>query len=195
MEPHDPLAPYYHDPLHDMLDAVENSVERWRDPLALSPPLPEVEKDPLWLQLSALEAQIEGTIIHPAPPVPGFEPPGPPPIEPVRMQPPSPGPPLPEEGRIVDAVELRAPGAARPFFTPEGLSRDSYRPHPGSNPGRLGGTSIPSRWCPELNEAIEPTRCSACEQWGDHGSGIEECRHDWQERNQEKKPEDREAEE
>jgi hypothetical protein len=79
---------------------------------------------------------------------------------------------------------VEPPPTARPYFTPEGLSREPYRPHPGSNPGSLGRTSIPTRWCPDRGEAIEVTACEECDKWGDHGAGIEQCYHDWKQEKQ-----------
>ena len=79
---------------------------------------------------------------------------------------------------------IEPPLAARPYFAPEGLAREPYRPHLGSNTGRLGRTSLPTRWCPERNEAVEMTTCETCDKWGDHGAGVEQCYYDWKQEKQ-----------
>ena len=79
------MEPYYSDPLHDKLDAAEDSGEGWRDPRALGPPVDDAEMmDPLGRRLGKLEAGIEGTTV---PPLRPFGEPEPPPV--------MPGPPAP----------------------------------------------------------------------------------------------------
>jgi hypothetical protein len=57
------MEPYYHDPLHDTLDAAEKVVERWFDPQT-SALVPERELvDRLAQHLNGLESSIEGTTV------------------------------------------------------------------------------------------------------------------------------------
>jgi hypothetical protein len=142
--------------------------------------------------LGQLEASIEGTT---TPPTRLEEPdmfaptlPEPPPL--AVGGPRSPDPlPFPEPTSPVRTA-IEPPLAARPYFAPEGLSREPYHPHPGSNTGGLGRTSLPTRWCPEKNREVEESICYECALWDDHGAGFEECLHDWQQRQQENRREE-----
>jgi len=186
MNPDREMAPFYADPLHGQLDALENSVERFHDPAALSPPGLGDDLDPLGQMLGQAEVSIEWTTV---PPLRPFGEPEPPPVQP--------GPPAPTVygsfGRDLPASQeprerpwgtIEPPLAARPYLTPEGLSRKPYRPHPGSNPGTLGRSSIPTRWCPEKDREVEESTCYECALWDDHGAGIEQCYHDWKQEKQ-----------
>jgi len=186
MNPDREMAPFYTDPLHEELDALENSVERFHDPAALSPPGLGDDLDPLGQMLGQVEASIEWTTV---PPTVQEQPDL---FSPISSLPPSLAvggprspdpPPFPEPtSRVRTAIE--PPLAARPYFAPEGLSREPYRPHPGSNPGALGSSSITTRWCPEKNREVEESTCYECALWDDHGAGFEECRYEWEERQQ-----------
>jgi len=176
------MAPFYGDPLREQLDAVEDSVERWRDPRALGPPGNDAEMmDPLGRMLGELEVSIEGTTVPPFRP---FGEPEPPPIQPGPLAPTVYGsfsrePPAPQEPWERPWGMVEPPLAARPYFAPDGLSREPYRPHPGSNMGSLGRTSVPTRWCLDRKEAVEVTACEKCDKWGEHdGNGVEQCYHD-----------------
>jgi hypothetical protein len=59
------MAPFYADPLHEQLDAIEYSVERFHDPAALSPPGPGDDPDPLGQALGQVEGSIEWTTVPP----------------------------------------------------------------------------------------------------------------------------------
>ena len=183
------LPPYYTDPMHDTLDALEDSV---------GPPMNDAEMmDPLGRMLGELEASIEWKTV---PPLRPFGEPEPPPVQP---GPPAPtvygsfGPtsPASQEPRERPWGTIEPPPAARPYLTPEGLSREPYRPHPGSNLGSLGRTSIPTRWCPDRGEAVEVTACEECNKWGDHGGQMEECLYDWEEKQQAKEGQEEKSEE
>jgi len=197
MNPDREMAPFYTDPLHEQLDALENSVEWFHDPAALSPPGLGDDLDSLGQALGQVEESIEWKTI---PPLRPFGEPEPPPVQP---GPPAPivygsfgqTPPASQEPRGKPWGMIEPPPAARPYFAPEGLSREPYRPHPGSNPGSLGRTSIPTRWCPDRGEAIEVTACEECDKWGDHGGQMEECLLDWEEKQQAKKGQEDESEE
>ena len=102
-------------------------------------------------------------------------------------------PPFPESTSHVQTA-IEPPPAARPYFVPEGLSREPYRPHPGSNPGSLGRTSIPTRWCPDRGKAVEVTACETCSKFKDHGGQMEECLYDWEERQRVKEGHEDESE-
>jgi len=180
------MAPFYADPLHEQLDALEYSVERFHDPAALSPPGPGDDPDPLGQALGQVEASIEWTTVPPFRP---FGEPEPPPIQPGPPAPTVYGsfsrePPAPQEPWERPWGMVEPPPAAKPYFTHEGLSREPYRPHPGSNPGALGRSSITTRWCPEKNREVEESTCYECALWDDHGAGFEECRYEWEERQQ-----------
>jgi hypothetical protein len=180
MNPDREMAPFYTDPLHEELDALETSVEQFLDPNTTSPPWLDPGPDALGQMLGQAEASIEWTTV---PPLRPFGEPEPPPIQP---GPPAPtvygsfGPtsPASQEPRERPWGTIEPPIAARPFFAPEGLSREPYRPHPGSNPGALGRSSITTRWCPEKNREVEESTCYECPLWEDHGAGFEECLHD-----------------
>ena len=192
------MEPYYSDPLHDALDAAEDSVERWRDPRALGPPVNDAEMmDPLGRMLGKAEANREGMTV---PPLRPFGEPEPPPIQ---TGPPAPivygsfsrEPPAPQEPWERPWGMVEPPLAARPYFAHDGLSRESYRPHPGSNTGSLGRTSVPTRWCPDRGEAIEVTACKECDKWSDHGGQMEECLYDSEEKQQAKEGQEEKSEE
>ena len=173
-----PLEPYYSDPLHDALDAVEDSVERWRDPQMTFWAPDACFMDPVAEMLNELEASIEGTTVPPPRP---FDPP------PVMPGPPEPivygsfdqHPPAPQEPWEKPWGMIEPPLAARPYFTHGGLTNRPYHPQFGGGTGVRGEAATTSRWCPELEEAIEETACSSCGKWGDHdGDGVERCRYD-----------------
>ncbi|MGB2754288.1 MAG: hypothetical protein WBD75_08075 [Phycisphaerae bacterium] len=173
------------DPMPSMLSALEKQIESTTvpGPLPLDGPL---GMDPMGQILGQLEASIEGTA---TPPTKLEEPdmfaptlPEPPPL--AVGGPRSPDPSIPEEHRAVEWIEMKPPLAARPFFAHDGLSREPYRPHPGSNPGSLGRSSIPTRWCPEKDHEVEESTCYECALWDDHGAGIEQCYHDWKQEKQ-----------
>ena len=103
-------------------------------------------------------------------------------------------PPFPESTSHVRTA-LEPPLAARPFFAHDGLSREPYRPHPGSNPDSLGRTSVPTRWCPDRGEAVEVTACEERNKRGDHGGQMEECLYDSEEKQQAKEGQEDESEE
>jgi len=175
------LPPYYTDPVHDTLDALEDSVEFWRDPQALGPPMNDAEMmNPLGQMLGQVEASIEEKTV---PPLRPFGEPEPPPIQP---GPPAPtvygsfGPtsPASQEPRERPWGTIEPPPAARPYLTPDGLTNRPYRPHPGSSTGSLGRTAIPTRWCFEKDREVEESTCYECPLWEDHGAGFEECLHD-----------------
>jgi hypothetical protein len=178
------MAPFYADPPHDQLDALEYSVERFHDPAALFPPDMGGDPDPLGQILGQLETSIEGTTTPPTKPeAPDlFAPTLPTPPSLAVGGPRSPDPPSFPESTSHIRTAIEPPLAARPFFAPDGLSRESYRPHPGSNTGSLGRTSVPTRWCPEQKDEVEESTCYDCPLWDDHGAGFEECHHDWLER-------------
>jgi len=174
-----------------MLSALEKQIESTTvpGPLPLDGPL---GMDPMGQILGQLEASIEGMT---GPPTiqeePGlFSPTSPLPISLAVGGPRSPDPPPFPEPTSRVRTAIAPPLAARPYFAPEGLSREGYRPHPGSNAGALGRSSIPTRWCPEKNREVEESTCYECALWEDHGAGFEECLHDWQQRQQEDRREE-----
>jgi len=182
------LSPYYTDPLHDKLDAVENSVERWLDPTATGPLGNDANlMDPLGQMLGELEASIEWTTV---PPLRPFGEPEPPPIQPGPPAPTIYGsfdrePPMPQEPWERPWGMLEPPLLATPYFAHEGLTNRPYHPHPGSSTGSLGQTSVPTRWCPDRDEVVEVTACETCDKWGEHdGDGVEQCYHDWKQKKQ-----------
>ena len=184
-----PLAPFYHDPLDDALDAVEDSIERWRDPRALGPPMDDAEMmDPLGRMLGELEASIEGMTV---PPLRPFGDSGPLPVMP---GPPAPivygsfgqEPPAPQEPWEKPWGMIEPPLAARPYYTHDGLTNRPYRLQFGGSTGVRGETTATSRRCPELEEVIEETACSSCGRWGDHGTGVEQCYYDWKQEEQDR---------
>jgi len=181
------LAPYYTDPLHDKLDAVEDSVEFWRDPQT-SRPLPDAEEmDDLCKMTGLLEASIEWTTVPPLRPWGDV---GPPPV----MPGPPPAiiygsfntqPPVPDDSWAGPLNSIDAPLAATPYFTHEGLSNRPYHPMLGGRTGVRGETAAAIRWCPEHREAVEETACFTCDCWADRGAGYAQCRYDWEEEKQE----------
>ena len=179
-----------------MLDALERQIESTVVPGALPPDDP-VGMDPLARMMGTLEASTEGVTVPPAEPEEPalFQPAPPDPPSPALGGPRSPDPPpFPEPtSRVRTAIE--PPLAARPYFAHDGLSREPYRPHPGSNTGSLGRTSVPTRWCPDRGEAIEVTACEKCDKWGNHGGQMEECLYDWEERQRAKENQEDEYEE
>lgn len=170
----------YSDPIRDVLDALESSIEQ---PSCMPPDPWSGDGDlmgNLGRPLGAVEMSIEDTLVPPAEPVgveliaPASEPVGP------LSQGASEGPPLePEPGRL-DWISLNPPVAARPFFMHEGLGAP-----PAQSRGR-GGTGIRNsagsrgRWCPKERCTVdEEEYCPSCHEWGDHGSGFEQCYYDW----------------
>ena len=187
------LPPYYTDPLHDKLDAVEDSVERWLDPSASSPVGNDANlMDHLGQMLGQVEAGIEWTTV---PPLRPFGEPEPPPIQPGPPAPTIYGsfdrePPMPQEPWERPWGMLEPPLLATPYFAHEGLTNRPYHPQLGSNPGSLGRTSVPTRWCPDRSEPVEVTACEDCK-WGEHdGDGVEHCYHDQKQDKQEEESED-----
>ena len=178
-----PLAPFYHDPLDDALSSLEDSVERWRDPQMTFWAPDACFMDPVAEMLGELEASIEGTTVPPPRP---FDPP------PVMPGPPEPivygsfdqHPPASQEPWEKPWGMLEPPLAAKPYFTHDGLTNRPYHPQFGGGTGVQGETAATSRWCPEQEEAIEETACSSCGNWGDHGTGVEQCYHDWKQEEQ-----------
>jgi hypothetical protein len=191
------MAPFYTDPLHEELDALERSTEQFLDPNTTSPPWLDPGPDALGKLLGQVEESIEWTTV---PPLRPFGEPEPPPVQP---GPPAPtvygsfGPtsPASQEPRERPWGTIEPPPAARPDLTPEGLSREPYRPHPGSSTGSLGRNAIPTRWCPDRGEAVEVTACEACDKWGDHdGDGVEQCYYEWEEKQKEGSDEEKNTE-
>jgi hypothetical protein len=182
------MEPYYSDPLHGELDAVENSVERRRDPLELGPPVNDAKMmDPLGLMLGELEASIEGTTV---PPLRPFGEPEPPPVMPGPAAPIVFGslgrePPAPQEPWERPWGMIEPPLAARPYYAHDGLTNHPYHPQSGGGTGIRGETAATSRWCPEREEAIEETACFSCDKWGEH-DGVEQCYHDWKQEEQDR---------
>ena len=142
----------------------------------------DVEEDPLWFYLDALEAGIKGMTVPPPPP--SWPDPGPLDMAPELFEPPirdfpSQGPPPPSEPGKVSFISIDPPAAARPYFTPAGLQAPSYHPLGGSGAGVRGGEtteSSPIRWCPEADQPVSEDTCRACGYWGDQdGSGTGYC--------------------
>jgi len=191
------MAPFYADPLHEQLDDLECSVERFHDPAALSPPGPGDDPDPLGQTLGQLESSIEWTTVPPFRP---FGEPEPPPIQPGPPAPTVYGsfgrePPAPQEPWERPWGMVEPPLAARPFYTHDGLTNRPYHPQIGGGAGVRGETSAPTRWCLDRNEAVEVTACEECDKWGDHGGQMEECLLDWEEKQQAKEGQEEKSEE
>lgn len=177
------MEPYY-DPIWGQLDALENSIERSMDPGLVFYPNPDQYIDVLGHELGALEASMDGAVIPPlkiaGPELPVLTPQTPQPRIPAPV---SDGPPLLPEPMERYWTEMEPPLAARPYYSPAGLSRQPYRPH-----GR-GGTGIRHdsnrtaliNWCAEVNQYVHEEYCHSCDQWDDHGSGYEQCYHQWAE--------------
>jgi hypothetical protein len=144
--------------------------------------------DPLGRMLGELEASIEGMTV---PPLRPFGNPDPPPVMP---GPPAPivygsfdqHPPASQEPWEKPWGMIEPPLAARPYYTHDGLTNRPYHPQFGGGTSGRGETAATSRWCPELEEAIEKTACSSCGKWGDHGAGVEQCYHDWTQEEQDR---------
>ena len=177
----------YSDPLRGELDALESSIE-WSS--AVAPGLwfrSDELMDGIGLALDAVEVSIEGTVVRPAELIP---------VEPLPLahEPPSlvsqgasKGPPLePEPGRL-DWISLNPPVAARPFFTHEGLAAPPYQPRGHSGTGIRNEAGSRARQCPKDDHTVdEQEDCPSCDEFGDHdGDGVERCRYDWLEENQE----------
>jgi hypothetical protein len=177
----------YPDPLGDLLDGVEQSIEA---SFGLPEPFPifDGQTDAVGRILDSLEASIEGTVVPPANPVE---------MEPFVQPPSLPGPmsqgffgsgpprlPEPVERRWGD---IKPPVAATPFFLPDGPKTPAYHPLGGSGTG-ISNTDEQdlTRWCPESNQPVNLESCQACSQWDDHGSGFQQCYHDWAEENEDK---------
>ena len=155
----DHLAPYYADPLHQMIGMLELDIELTPSPVPVGmfePLLP----DPIAEQLEMLEDGIEGMTI-PGPP--------PPPDLPVATLPPSlalggprsPDSPVPEEALGRDWPGLMAPPAARPFFTHEGLDDRGYHPQLGGSTGIRADSALPACWYHERG-AVTGEMCASC---------------------------------
>jgi hypothetical protein len=176
-----PLEPYYSDPLHDKLDAAENSVERWRDPNALGPPGNDAEMmDPLGLILGELEASREGMTVPPLRPFGEPEPP------PTQLGPPSPivfgsfsrEPPAPQEPWEGPWGEIEPPLAGRPYLTHDGLTNRPYHPQFGGSTGIRNNAGSNEKWCARDQCAVdEEETCPSCGEFGDH-DGVERCRYE-----------------
>jgi hypothetical protein len=76
--------------------------------------------------------------------------------------------------------------AARPYYTHDGLTNLPYHPQFGGDTGIRGETTAKSRWCPDLNQAVEEATCFTCDCWGDHGAGVEQCYYDWKQEEQDR---------
>jgi len=179
-----------------MLDALEQQNEGTVIP-GESPTDDWAGLDRVGRMCGELERSIEGTTV---PPTSQEEPDFSPPISPSPPSlavggPRSPDPPIPEEHRPVEWVEMKSSFASRPYFAHDGLSREPYRPHPGRNTGSLDRTSVPTRWCPDRREAVEVTACEECDKWGNHGGQMEECLYDWEEKQRPKESQEGESEE
>jgi hypothetical protein len=171
------MDPLGFDPMPSMLSALEKQIESTTVP---DPPI----MDPMSQMLGQLEATIEGTTTTPPKQEePDFFSPTLPSQPSLAVGGPrSPDPPPSPESTSHVRTAIAPPLAARPFFAHDGLSLEPYRPHPGSNPGSLGRTSVPTRWCPDRGEAVEVAACEECDKWGEHdGDGVEQCYYDWQE--------------
>ena len=177
------MEPYYSDPLHDALDAAEDSVERWRDPLALGPPVNDAEMmDPLGRRLGKLEATIEGTTV---PPLRPFGEPEPPPIQP---GPPAPtvfgsfsrDPHAPQDPWDRSWGEIEPSPAARPFLTHDGLTNRPYHPQFGGSTGIRNNAGSSEKWCARDECTVDEAEdCPSCDEFDDHyGDGVARCRHD-----------------
>jgi len=193
------LEPYYSDPLHDKLDAAEDSVERWRDPLALGPPGNDAEMmDPLGRILGEVEASVEGTTV---PALRPFGEPEPPPIQP---GPPAPivygsfsrEPPAPQEPWEKPWGVIEPPPAAKPYLTHDGLTNRSYHPQFGGSTGIRNNAGSSEKWCARDECTVdEAAECPSCDEFGDHdgdGDGVERCRYDWLEETEDEDDRDHE---
>ena len=175
------MEPYYSDPLHDALDAAEDSVERWRDPRALGPPVDNAEMmDPLGRILGELEAGIEGRTV---PPLRPFGEPEPPPVMP---GPPAPivygsfsrDPPAPQEPWEKPWGMIKPPPAAKPYLTHEGLGTPSDRPRSHGSTGIRNNAGSSEKWCARDQCTVnEEEDCPSCDEFGDH-DGVERCRYE-----------------
>jgi hypothetical protein len=159
--------------LDDTLSSLEDSVELWRDPQTTFGAPDACFMDPVAEMLGELEASIEGTTV---PPLRPFGNPDPPPVMPGPPEPIVYGsfdqhPPASQEPWEKPWGMLEPPLAAKPYFTHDGLTNRPYHPQFGNSTGVRGETAATSRWCPELEEAIEETACSSCDK-------VEQCYHD-----------------
>jgi len=149
----DHLAPYYSDPLHQILGMLELDIELTPSPVPFPPWDPEMQPDPVAEQLAMLEESIEGVTVHGPPPPPDL---------PVATLPPSlayggprsPDPPVPEEASGRDWRTLMAAPAAVPFFTHEGLDGRGYHPQLGGSTGIRADSAPPKRWCEARKELL-----------------------------------------
>ena len=72
------------------------------------------------------------------------------------------------------------PPRTRPTSFSDGLKPPSYHPRGGCGAGiRNTDEQELMRWCAEVNEPVRQEDCQGCEQWGDHGAGLEQCYHEW----------------
>jgi len=188
-----PLADPLRDPLRDQLLALENSIAPV--PLPGERQLPGLAEgmDCLGDMLGQLEASIEAPAFsspasspaEPSMPTPAVAPPEDPGQKAISVQPPSPPPPKPAWFPDRRWGDLKPPAAATPFFPHAGLKAPSYHPLGGSGTGiRNTDAQEFTRWCPEANQSVNQAGCRACSQWDDHGSGFQQCYHDWLEENQ-----------
>jgi hypothetical protein len=186
-----PLEPYYSDPLHDKLDAAENSVERWRDPLALGPPVNDAEMmGPLGRILGEAEASVEGMTV---PPLRPFGEPEPPSIQPGPSAPTVFGsfihePPTPQESWERPWGEIEPSPATRPYLTHDGLTNRPYHPQFGGGTGIRNNAGSSEKWCARDQCTVDEAEdCPSCDEFGDHDGdgGVERCYFDWLEENQE----------
>lgn len=181
------------DPFDDpTMDALERGIEH---PSGFEDPLAEHDQplmDDIGRALDALEASIEGTVIRPTEPIPveplppAPEPPG------LVSQGPSEGPPLEPEHRRLDWISLNPAPAAMPFFTHEGLHAPSDRPRSRGSTGIRNNAGSRARWCPRDQCTVDEADCPSCDEFGDHGDGVERCYFDWLEENQDEGKRDRE---
>jgi len=182
MNPDREMAPFYTDPLHEQLDALENSVEWFHDPAALSPPGLGDDLDPLGQALGQVEESIEWTTV---PPLRPFGEPEPPPVQP---GPPAPivygsfgqTPPASQEPRGKPWGMIEPPSAARPYLTHDGLTNRPYHPQFGGSTGIRNNAGSSEKWCARDQCAVdEEEDCPSCDDFGDHDDeDVERCRYE-----------------
>lgn len=174
------MDPYDFNPLHPLLDALENDIETSFEPGLAPHPNADAYMDDLGRMLGQVERSIAGTESPPPPLKPLALAPEPGPHLSELPGPTSPGPPLIEEPTQRCMPELQAPPAAIPFFAHGGLARPTYRPHFGGSTGiRHEGGSGTKRTCRETGRLVDFATCKSCKKWADHGAGFEQCYYDW----------------
>jgi hypothetical protein len=147
IEQHLPTGAYDPDPLHSMLDAIENSVVQM-------PAAPvEPERDPLWDKLDSLESNMESQVIPPE--ASGFDPPP----EPVPGEYGS----FESEPALPDGEEH----FMREWSLPSGLSKGSQGT--GCKFSGSGGVSL--GWCQLRGELVSFMDCEDCSD----NTGGSEC--------------------